>query len=97
MDRTDTRWAKSNYGGCVDGYAPGVDVLSSLPGNRTGSWSGTSMATPHVAGMVALAKQAFGDRPSATYVQWLISNATPNAIQANPVGTPNRLVWKGSL
>lgn len=44
----------SNYGACVDIWAPGVDINSTYPGNRFASMNGTSMASPHVAGSGAL-------------------------------------------
>jgi subtilisin family serine protease len=46
-----------NHGGWVQVGAPGVDVLSTLPGGRIGTWSGSSMAAPYVSGQAALLMQ----------------------------------------
>ncbi len=96
---TDARASYSNYGSCVDLYAPGSSITSAWYSSTTAtnSISGTSMASPHVTGVAALYKSALGEASQATIQSWLVSNATPNVITSNPSGTPNLLLYKGTL
>ncbi|MGW4200835.1 S8 family peptidase [Streptomyces sp. NPDC004726] len=96
-DSGDAKASFSNYGRCTDLYAPGVNVTSARSGGGSTSMSGTSMASPHVAGVAALYKATYGDASSATVNNWLIDNSTPNAIRGNVSGTPNRLLFKSTL
>ncbi|MGH3714484.1 MAG: S8 family serine peptidase [Micromonosporaceae bacterium] len=96
-DRTDNRASYSSIGPCVDLYAPGSAIVSTLPGNTTGTYSGTSMATPHVAGIAALYKAANGDTDASTLGAWLTNNATNGVVKGDLAGTPNKLVFTNSL
>lgn len=94
----DRRASFSSTGPCVDLYAPGQGILSTQPNNRTAIFSGTSMASPHVAGVAALYKATYGDAASATVKSWLESNATPGIIKGGSTGgTVNRLLFTNNL
>jgi subtilisin family serine protease len=95
--KTDAKASYSNWGTCVEAYAPGSAIVSDFLGGTTMSLSGTSMASPHFAGVAVLYKATFGDQPSATVSNWIVTNATNGVITGNPGGTPNKLLFKSSL
>lgn len=94
---TDAKASYSNYGACVDLYAPGSSITSDWLNGGTNTISGTSMATPHVAGVGALYKAVNGNVSYSTIRSWLTSNATANVITGNVGSTPNRLLYKAGL
>ena len=96
-EKTDAKASYSNWGGCVEAYAPGSAIKSTFLAGTTMTLSGTSMATPHVVGVAALYKATFGDAASATVSNWIITNSTTGVITGNGNGTPNRLLFKGTL
>jgi len=95
--KTDAKASYSNWGSCVEAYAPGSAIVSTFLAGTTMSLSGTSMATPHVVGVAALYKATNGDQPSGTVANWLVTNATSGVITGNPSGTPNLLLFKSTL
>ena len=94
----DDRAASSSTGDCVDLYAPGTGIVSTVPDGGTASYTGTSMAAPHAAGVAALYKQAFGDTASGTVEEWIVDNATAGVVDGGGTGgTPNLLLNTGGL
>lgn len=86
----------SNYGTCVDLAAPGSTIYSATNtgDNDYAYLNGTSMATPHVAGVAALYLQANPTATPAQVMQAIVSNATPNVLTLGTTpGTPNLLVY----
>jgi len=82
----------SNYGAStVDIAAPGSGITSTLPGGTYGTYSGTSMATPHVTGTVALYAAAFPNASAADIRQAILSSAAPTSSLAGKTVTGGRL------
>jgi subtilisin family serine protease len=99
VDRTDTRPIWANIGNCVDIFAGGVDVNSTWYTSDTATSldTGTSMASPHVAGAAAMYLSA---NPSATPAQvatFLTSQATSGAVKSPGSGSPNKLLYIGGI
>jgi subtilisin family serine protease len=92
---TDARSSFSNFGVCVDIFAPGSGILSAWNTSNTASatLSGTSMASPHVAGVAALYKQANPGASPATIRSAIVNNATTNVVTNPGTGSPNRLLY----
>ena len=98
-DITDGFAFFSNFGTCVRIAAPGVNIKSAWIGSNTATntISGTSMASPHVAGAAALYLQSFPTATAAQVRTALTSNATSGVITGVPAGTPNLLLYTGFL
>ncbi|HEY0517911.1 MAG TPA: S8 family peptidase, partial [Ilumatobacteraceae bacterium] len=94
----DSRASFSNFGPCVDLFAPGTNIVSDgiASSTATATMNGTSMATPHVAGAAAV---LLSERPTWTPAQVardLLGNATGGGI-ANTAGSPNRLLFESPI
>ena len=114
VDMRGRRASFSNYGSCVDLYAPGVDIISAWTPLASGgrhtdlvnSMDGTSMAAPHVTGIIAYAMAADSKLAAspARMKQWLLANAlrigdglllANNGVHANlGLASPRRAVHK---
>ncbi|MEU6207195.1 S8 family peptidase [Micromonospora musae] len=85
----------SNFGTCVDILAPGVNITSAwyTSNTATNTISGTSMASPHVAGVAALVLSATPGLTPQQVRDNLVNNSTPNVLTNLGTGTPNRLLY----
>jgi aqualysin 1 len=95
-ESTDVRRASSNWGSCLDIFAPGGSITSAWHTSNTAinEISGTSMAAPHVAGVAALFLQANTTATPGLVTDVILSMATPNKVIGAGVGSPNRLLHR---
>ena len=93
-DSNDWRAPDSNWGNCVHVFSPGTGITSAWAGSDTDSRtiSGTSMASPLVAGVVALYLQTEPQAPIWKIRDAVLNSSTPGRI-SDPRGTPNRLAY----
>ncbi|HKN84500.1 MAG TPA: S8 family peptidase [Pyrinomonadaceae bacterium] len=92
---SDARASFSNFGTCVDIFAPGNNITSSwnTSDTATNTISGTSMATPHVTGVAALFLETNPSASPATVTAAIVNNSTPNKVTSAGTGSPNRLLF----
>ena len=95
-DKYDQRYTQSNYGAPVDIIAPAVGVLSTLPNGRTQYYTGTSMASPHIAGMAAVIASSRGTKASPQICDDLVGIATTGAITNQYANTVNKIAFNNN-
>ncbi|MCA2213733.1 S8 family peptidase [Jidongwangia harbinensis] len=98
-DSTDARAAFSNHGRCLDLFAPGARIGSASSKSDTGVvlMSGTSMASPHVAGVAALVLGAHPGYAPKAVRDAVVANAVPNRVVRRGADSPNRLLCSAWL
>ena len=92
---TDARASYSNFGSCLDIFAPGSGITSSWIGSTTATntISGTSMATPHVAGVAAVLLERYPTSTPADISAMLRASAIPNLVTSAGTSSPNYLLY----
>jgi subtilisin family serine protease len=96
-DVSDRSASFTNFGSCVKVYAPGVSITSAwyTSNTATNSISGTSMASPHVAGLAAYVGSVYGYTTPTQIENQIVSDSTSGAISGVPSGTVNRVIYNG--
>jgi len=92
---TDARATYSNYGSCLDIFAPGSSITSAwyTSSTATNTISGTSMATPHVTGTAAVYLQNNPTASAATVASAIVASATSGVVTSVGTGSPNKLLY----
>jgi subtilisin family serine protease len=95
---TDVRASYSNYGTCLDIFAPGSGITSdwNTSDTATNTISGTSMATPHITGSAALYLADHSGSSPATVTAGLLADATTGHVGSSGAGSPNLLDYVGT-
>ncbi|MGW0563745.1 S8 family peptidase [Streptomyces sp. NPDC003016] len=96
-DRSDTQAPFSNHGPCVELYAPGTDIVSARLGGGSATLSGTSMASPHVAGTALLYTTVNPAAEPAEIADWIDDTSTKGVLSGVTPGTPNKLLFTGGI
>ncbi|MDE3129263.1 MAG: S8 family peptidase, partial [Gemmatimonadota bacterium] len=98
-ESADLRASFSNYGTCLDLFAPGQGITAAWIGSNTATAiaDGTSMAAPHVAGAAGLYLEAYPTATPAAVATALVGNATANKIPNPGLGSPNLVLYAGFI
>jgi subtilisin family serine protease len=91
--RTDGRSSFSNKGSCVDVFAPGSNIVSARNGGGSTTLSGTSMASPHVAGVAALCVERNSVANAEQVRRCVLEHASADKLSGIGAGSPNRLLY----
>ncbi len=96
---SDARASYSNYGSCLDLFAPGSSITSAWYTNNsaTSTISGTSMASPHVAGVAALYLQQNPSASPSSVANAIVGNSTTGKVTSAGSNSPNRLLYSGFI
>lgn len=92
-DKDDNRAWFSNYGTCADIYSPGVNIISTVPNGKTAVYSGTSMSTPGLVGVLNHYLSKYPDLNMEALKRKVLSDASNDTIVGNPKRTNNLFVY----
>lgn len=95
--KNDKQYSTSNYGPCLDMYAPGHNILSAWTNGRYKRKTGTSMASPHVSGVIALYLSGNKNLSPSDLERKLLKNAVEDKVQNLGSGSPNKLLNIGTF
>jgi subtilisin family serine protease len=96
-NRSDARATSSNFGSCLDLFAPGTSIPGASVNGGVTLASGTSVAAPHVAGIAALAMAVTGTNAPEAIHREVVNSAVTNRLTNIGAGSPNRLAHMASL